>query len=161
MAKKEPATVTWSEVCKKVQMGDGLYSTCRQKVGDFPAGGNPQGGFQGGVFDEVPSALPAPPGRRSAPANPDPDPDPDFESRIAKSALKIPAPPTQEELAKHPPGYSHPPELWGFPLNQLLMYGGVAFLAWFFLMRGKAASIIGTETPAEPASSDVTPTKAA
>lgn len=128
----EDAT-TWTEVCKKVRFGDTLYTTCREKVKDYPAGG-----FAGGAFDEVP--------------------DRDFETQISRSALKIPDPPNQEMLKKYPPGSSERPELFGMPLDKILVYGGVAFLVWILLLN-KKQPVATTETASAP--SDVTSDKAA
>lgn len=126
---------TWTEVCKGVRFGDGLYSQCREKVKDYPSGG-----FRGGALDDVPS------------------PEPDFEKQVLKKAIKIPEPPGKELLAKYPPGYGQEPEFLGMPLNKLMLYGGVALVALLVMvLRKKPQEITTTETP----SADVTSSKAA
>jgi hypothetical protein len=169
--KREPETLTWNEVCKRVRMGDGLYSTCREKVPEYGAGG-----FRGGLLDEVPDRQVYASGPAQArPARPakgrstkktedaeDAEETDDFENALSKTTLKIPTPPSKGKLAKRPPDQSPEPEFMGMPLERILMYGGIAMLAWFFLGR-KSQIIIGTETaaPAAPAAPRVTSPKAA
>lgn len=127
---------TWTEVCKGVRFGDGLYSQCREKAKDYPVGG--PAGFAGGVFDDVS--------------------EPDIDSQITRSAIKIPEPPSKKTLEKFPPGTSERPEIFGMPLDKILMYGGVAFLTWILLLN-KKQPIATTENA--PDSSGVTSAKAA
>jgi hypothetical protein len=58
-------TVTWTEVCQKVQFGDALYRTCREKVEGFDGfqGDDEEWEYDPETFgDELAeSALPAPP----------------------------------------------------------------------------------------------------
>jgi len=126
---KDPETVTWGEVCENVRFGDGLYSKCREKVSDYPAGG--RRGFAGGAFDEVPGH----------------DTGPSFEQQLRKTALKVPEPPSAEDLAKYPPGYGEGPEIFGMPLNQVLMYGGAALVLAWLLMRNKMPQATKKEAP--------------
>ncbi len=62
-------TVTWGEVCKKVQFADGLYGTCRDKIEGFD-------GFDG-EGDEEEELY---------------DPE-SFSDELAESSLPIPPPP--------------------------------------------------------------------
>lgn len=75
---KATEKVTWADVCQKVNFGDGLYLTCKEKVSDF----------------QFYPDLAEPP----APENTD-----DFSKRIAKSAQPIPPPPPSDWQPPHAP----------------------------------------------------------
>jgi hypothetical protein len=125
MAKKDETT--WGEVCKRVTMGDTLYSTCREKVSGYGPGG-----FAGGALDEFH------------------DDDADFDAKLASSALAIPEPPPKSALRQR--GRRGDDEGMGgildeMDLGKILMYGGVVALVWF-LLRKKPQEVV--TTTAEP-----------
>lgn len=110
-------STTWGEVCNKVGFSDNLYGACRKKVPGF-SGGNR-------ALDEVPDD--------------DEDWGPDsrgFNKQLADSSLAIPDAPGDDWKGD---GFFS-----SLPIKQILMYGGVAALVWFFVMKPKEQEVIGT-----------------
>jgi hypothetical protein len=93
-------TVTWAEVCQKVRLGDGLYSTCREKVTEYK--GYPD--------------LASPPPADTA----------DFSERIARTAVPIPEPPPADW---HQPAPLGMPEAHG-QLSEVMMTALPTKLLW-------------------------------
>jgi hypothetical protein len=153
-------TTSWGEVCKRVTMGDTLYSTCREKVSDYGPGG-----YAGGALDSFDDA------------------DEDFGAQLAGSALPVPPPPPMGKgrkgkgggrgmaLAAFDGGHDDDDDERGgigglldeMNLGKILMYGGVVALVWF-LLRKKSQEVVTTTSEPEIKTLDqkpVTATKAA
>lgn len=112
---------TWGEVCRKVGFSDNLYKDCRKNVPGFMGGG-----MSNRSFDEVPE---------------DDDYGPDskgFAKQLRDSALEIPPPPSSDWKDEDGGFFSM------FPIQKILMYGGVAGLLWFFVMKNRPQEVIGT-----------------
>jgi hypothetical protein len=118
-------STTWGEVCDKVGFADNLYSDCRKRVSGY-TGGNRS-------LDEVPDD--------------DEDWGPDsknFGRQLADSALAIPDAPGDDW--KDDAGFFE-----SMPIKQILMYGGVAALIWFFMAKARAPQEVVTTTGASGA----------
>jgi hypothetical protein len=119
--------VTWGEVCKQVGFKDNLYRTCREKVTDWKPTG-----FANGAFDEVP--------------------EPDFTRRLSKTAVAIPKPPgpgdedDEDEDEDEEDEEDDEGMFFGLPVQKLLVYGGVAAVAYFLLMRKNATPATAPKT---------------
>jgi hypothetical protein len=112
----KPETVTWADVCTKVNFGDGLYSTCKQKVP----------GFQ--FYPDL--AEPPPP-----PASED------FDESISRSALPVPPPPPPGWQPPHAPmGIEAEGGLTEFLQGEMptkLLWGALGALLVILVMSGK------------------------
>ena len=118
-------STTWGEVCDKVGFSDNLYSVCRKKVP----------GFSGGIrsLDSVPEDDGEDWGPDSR----------NFGNQLADSALAIPDAPGDDWKGD---GF-----FASLPIKQILMYGGVAALLWFFVSKARAPQeVIGTTGGAVP-----------
>ncbi len=127
-------STTWGAVCSKVGFSDNLYRDCRRNVPGFNGGG-----MANSAFDDVPDDDYGPDSR-------------DFKSQLADSALAIPDAPSADWKAE-PEGFFE-----SLPIRQVLMYGGIAAVVWFLLMKAKvpqegAAAATGAALPKNVATS--------
>lgn len=113
-------TVTWTEVCQKVQFGDGLYRTCRDKVEGFD-------GFQAGAEEE------------------EWEYDPDtFGDELAASALDAPPPPPEDWS----PSFFDTLTEGGW--LQWALLAGLGAGVWWLLRPTPASQVATTDASAAP-----------
>ena len=149
---KEPSAGPWSEVCKKVAFGDGLYRDCREHVPGFD-------GFQKSSFDSLSASSPE---------------DEDFSRSIQRDAVPPPPPPTRRKHRDRHAMVPPSPEalevaamgdteeedeegfLEGFLDRPWFLYGGIA-LAIYFLFFHKQEVVTTEKAPALPAPAPLVP----
>lgn len=128
-------STSWGEVCNKVGFADNLYADCRKNVPGFSGSGNR-------ALDVVPDD--------------DGDWGPDskgFSGQLADSALAIPDAPGAD--------WKSDSFFGSLPIKQILMYGGVAALFWFFVIKAQAPQAGGATAAGGTAPEKLTSPKAA
>lgn len=107
--------ISVGEICRQVGFADNLYKYCRKNDSDFPLGG------AAAVFNSKPAD-------ETEEGGPDSE---GFDKELAASALAVPPPPAAD-WKPEPEGLFE-----ALPIKQILMYGGVAAVAWFFIAKAR------------------------